>query len=293
MKPHRLFPILLVLLLALSLAPRAGATMVVFDPTNWVENFLKEIEEVDQTSIQKAISSTASTISSVNQTINQYTQYIYNLKNLIQQAVGTVTQQEQLVSQLYGQITSIPYSFETAFNSILNIPNQFQSIINGNGSWTIPAALGGSNWAASNDPLIRYLGGAISQLQQLTGLANQAGYSLSQPASFTAYHSAAFASNLNQALAAQALKQQQQGAQQTLSTLTNQAKAATTQQAGQGVQNQTAIQSVAAQNQANNLAAAQHIATGQTNANEIQRYNTNITGAQTGGGSAFYNTFNP
>lgn len=291
MKPHKLCSLLLILLFTLALVPKANATTVVFDPLNWIENCLKEIEEADQTGIQNAINATSTQIANINSTINQYTQWLYNLRNLIQQSVGTVTQQQALLAQLTSQIASIPNSFQTAFQSILNIPNQFQGTING-GVWAVNPSLGGSNWASSNDPITRYLGGAVSQLQQLTGLINQTGYTINQTAAFTAYNGAAFASNLSQGLGAQALKQQP-NAQQTLTNLTTQAKSANTQQAGQAVQNQTGIQAIAAQNQSNQLTSAQQIATGQNNANEIQRYNTNITGSQTAGGSSFYNTFNP
>ena len=272
--------------------PKAQAYDLVYDPLNWVENLLKQIQQTTQTSLQNGISATASTISSINNTINQVTQYISNLKNLIQQAVGTVTSKVQLLEQLYGELANLPASFQAAYQNILNIPNQFQSMINGSGGWTIDAQYGGSNWANSTDPITRYLGGAISALQSLTGLINQAGYGTGNLGQFNSYSSPAFAANLSQALGAQTLKTQPSAAQ-TITILQTQAKNATTQQNGQAVENRAKIESVAAQTQSNQLTAARQLATGQARTNDLQRYNTNISGAETAAGARFYNTFQP
>jgi hypothetical protein len=279
-------------LLLFATAPKAEAYDLVYDPLNWAENLLKQIQEVAQTSLQNGISATASTISSINSTISQLTQYISQLKTLVQQAVGTVTDKMQLLQQLYGQVMSIPASFQTAYQNILNIPNQFQNSINGQSGWGVSAQFGGANWANANDPITRYLGGAVSALQSLTGLINQAGYGIGQPAQFPTYNSPAFAANLSQALGAQTLKAQPD-AQKTITILQNGANNANTQQAGGAVDNQTRIQALAAQAQANQLAAAKHIAQGQARTNELERYNTNITGAETAAGAEYYNTFEP
>ena len=263
------------------LPSKARATYIVFDPTNWAENVLKELQETEQTGIQNAISATVSTISGLNSTISQYTQYIYNLKNQIQQATGTVTGAEQLLGQLYSQIVSIPNSFQSAFTSILSLPQQFQ-----NG-----AASSWKNWYSSNDPITRYLGGALSELQTLLGLINGASPG-TIPGNWTTFNSPAYAANLSQVLGAHALKTEP-SALLTINTLQNQAKNAKTLQAGKAVENQTKIQQTAAQNQINQLTAARQLELGQDRTNEIKRYNTNLAGVEASGGAAFYNTFSP
>ena len=289
---HASLAILVYAFLSFLATPKAQAYDLVYDPLNWAENLLKQIEETAQTSLQNGISATAGTISSINSTINQVTQYISKLENLVQQAVGTVTSKVQLLEKLYGEIANLPASFQAAYQDILNIPSQFQSMINGSGGWTINAQYGGSNWANSTDPITRYLGGAVSALQNLTGLINQAGYGARNPGQFNSYSSPAFAANLSQALGAQSLKSQP-SAQQIIIGLQTQAKNATTQQAGQAVENQTKIQAVAAQTQSNQLAASRQLATGQARTTDLQRYNTSITGAETAAGARFYNTFEP
>jgi phage-related protein len=180
-------------------APKAQAYDLVYDPINWIQNLLKEIEETYQTSIQNGISATASTISSINSTISQVTQFIYKIESLVQQAVGTVTSKTQLLEQLYGEVTNLPASFQAAYQNILNIPNQFQSVINGSGNWGVAAEFGGNTWGTSNDPITRYLGSAVAALENLTGLINQAGYQASAIGRFPAYNGPAFAANFRQA----------------------------------------------------------------------------------------------
>ena len=289
---QKLFVILFYAFLFLAASPKAEAYDLVYDPINWAQSLLKEIQETYQTTIQNAISGTATTISTINSTINEVTQYIYKIQSLVQQAVGTVTSKVQLLEQLYGEVTNLPASFQVAFQSILNIPNSFQAVINGTGSWGVSAQFGGNTWSTSNDPITRYLGGAVAALQGLTGLINQAGYGAASIGNFSTYNGPAFASNLSQALGAQALKTQD-SAHQTIIALQQQAKNASTQQAGQAVENQAKIQAVAVQTRANQLAAAQQIATGQRRTNEIQRYNTNVSGAEESAGNKFYNTFVP
>jgi hypothetical protein len=272
--------------------PKAQAYDLVYDPINWIQNLLKEIEETYQTSIQNGISATASTISSTDSTISQVTQFIYKIESLVQEAVGTVTSKAQLLAQLYGEVTNLPASFQAAYQNILNIPNQFQSVLNGSGNWGVSAQFGGNTWASSNDPITRYLGSAVAALENLTGLINQAGYDASAIGRFPAYNGPAFAANLSQALGAQTLKTQD-SAQKTITALQQQAKNASTQQGGQAVENQAKIQAVAVQTRANQLAAAHQLAAGQRRTSEIQRYNTNVSGAETSAGAKFYNTFNP
>jgi phage-related protein len=288
----KLFIVLAFAFLFLAFAPKAEAYDLVYDPINWVQNLLKEIEETYQTTIQNTISGTATTISTINSTINQVTQYIYQIESLVQQAVGTVTSKIQLLEQLYGEVMSLPASFQNAYQSILNIPNQFQAAISGAGSWGVSAQFGGNSWGISNDPITRYLGGAVAALQSLTGLINQAGYDASAIGRFPAYNGPAFAANLSQALGAQALKTQN-SASKTIINLQQQGKNASTQQAKQAVDNQTRIEAVAVQTRANQLSASEQLADGQRRTNEIKRYNTTVNGAETAAGNSFYNTFAP
>jgi len=291
-KLRNILAILFCALLLFATSENADAYDLVYDPLNWAENLLKQIEETMQTSLQNGISATASTISTINSTISQVTQYIYKLENLVQQAVGTVTDKVRLLEQLYGEIASIPASFQAAYQNILNIPNQFQAAINGQASWEVSAQFGGPNWANATDPITRYLGGALSALQDLVGLINQAGYSAENVGHFASYNSPAFAANLSQGLGAQTLKSQD-SARRTITVLQTQAKNANTQQAGQAVDNQTKIQALAVQAQSNQLIASRQLTLGQSRTNELERYNTNVTGAETAAGQEFYNTFQP
>ena len=269
---------ILFVLLSLSCFPaRSNAYDVVYDPLNWAENLLQYVQQADQTGIQSAISATESTISQITSVISQYTKYISQLENVIQQATGTIAQKVAFVEGLYSQIMSIPTSFENAFQSILNIPN---SIMNGMGG----------NWGSypnSTDPIERYLSSAVASLQQLVSSITNIGN-----ANGTAYNPSQYAANLNQALAAQVLKNSKD-TNHTLTTLQTQAKGATTLQTGQGVSNAVTIQDLAARNQQNSLQAAGNIYEVQ-NRNALDQYkNTVIAGKEEEGMTNLYGDFNP
>jgi phage-related protein len=295
-KYHRtLLPIAVCIFIFIFPTPKATAFDLVYDPINWAENLIKQIQQTVQTSTQGAISATASTISSINSVISQVTQYISKLENMIQQAVGTVTSKIQLIQQLYGEIASIPNSFENAYASILNIPSSIMAQgFNSSYSSTI------SNWQNSNDPITRYLGGALSGLQSLAGLLNGIGFSVqgvvngadAQIGRLPTYNAPAYSANLTQGLGAATLISQP-SSQKVIATLQAANKSATTQQQGQAADNQARIQALAAQARINQMAAARQLAEGQTRTNEIQRYNTNVAGAEDAAADQFYNTFQP
>ena len=258
--------------------PNAKATDVVYDPTNFTENLLQYIQHLDQTYLQNAISSTETTISQITSTISRYTGYISQLENLLQQATGTVTSRVAFIGSLYNQIESIPTSFQHAFQNILNLPNQLSGAFT-NGNW--------GAYANSTNPIQRYLGNAVSSLQNLLS-------SLSHPGSYTAmpYSPSRYAANLSQALAAQTLANANNTAT-TLSTLQTTAKTATTLQSGQAVANAVGIQDLAARNQQVQLQAAGNIYQVQ-NQNVLNQYQNTITaGKQVTGMGSQYNSFTP
>ena len=275
----RLLPVLFFLFLTW-FPSKSEAYDVVYDPVNWVENLLQYIQHLDQTSIQSTISATESTISQITSVISQYTQYISHLENLVQQATGTIADKVAFVEGLYSEITSIPTSFENAFQGILNIPNNFMNSLNG-----MTSAWG--TYSNSTDPIDRYLGSAVASLQQLVSSLNNFGKWNSIP-----YNPSQYAANLNQALAAQALKNSKD-TNQTLTTLQAKAKSATTLQTGQSVGNTISIQDLAARNQQTSLQAAGNIYEVQ-NQDALDKYNnTVIAGKEEIGMSNLYGGFNP
>jgi len=181
---------------------------------------------------------------------------------------------------LYSEIMSIPTSFENAFQDILRIPNNFMNSLNG-----MTSAWG--TYSNSTDPIDRYLASAVASLQQLVSSLNNA-----RNWNGTPYNPSQYAANLNQALAAQALKNSKD-TNQTLTTLQAKAKAATTLQTGQGVGNTISIQDLAARNQQTSLQAAGNIYEVQ-NQDALDKYNnTVITGKEEIGMSNLYGGFNP
>ena len=284
---RRLF--ILFALLSLSCFPaKSNAYDVVYDPLNWAENLLQYIQQADQTGIQSAISATESTISQITNVISQYTKYISQLENLVQQATGTIAQKVAFVEGLYSQIMSIPTSFQNAFQSILNIPNNIMNSLSGKGG----------NWGSypnSTNPIDRYLSSAVASLQQLLGgmtnTGNTNGSYIGNP-NGTPYNPSQYAANLNQALAAQVLKNSND-TNQIIGALQAMAKGATTLQTGQGVSNAAAIQDLAARNEQTNLQAAGNIYEVQ-NRNALDQYkNTVIAGKEEEGMSNLYGDFNP
>lgn len=275
----KILGLILSTVLLLAPPPTAKATMVVYDPTNFAENLLQYIEHIDQTAIQNTISATETTISQITNTISQYTQYIYNLENLVQQATGTVTGRVAFIQNLFSQIESIPTSFQNAFQSILDLPNQLSGAFK-NGNW--------GAYANSTNPIQRYLGNAMASLQNLLSALSHPGGAYNG----FVYSPSRYAANLSQALGAQTLANAQ-NTTTTLSTLQNNAKSATTLQAGQSVSNAVAIQDLAARNQQVQLQAASNLYQTQ-NQNVLNQYQNTITaGKQQTGMANQYNQFNP
>jgi hypothetical protein len=284
--PHRITSfrrafLLLLTLISLSAFPaKSEAYDLVYDPVNWIENLLQYIQHLDQTSVQTAISATESTISEITSVISQYTKYISQVENLVQQATGTVTGGISYVEGLYSEIMSIPTSFENAFNSILNIPNSFMNSLSG-------ATSGWGTMYNSTDPITRYLGSAVASLQNLTSAINNVAGWQGAP-----YNPSRYAANLNQAFAAQVLKNAPD-TNKTLTTLQNQAKNAPTLLTGQGAGNAIILQDLAARNQQTTLQAARNIDQVQ-NQNALDQYkNTIIAGKETVGMGNTYGDFNP
>ena len=146
---------------------------------------------------------------------------------------------------------------------------------------------GSGTYSNSTDPIDRYLASAVASLQQLVSALNNADNSNGTP-----YNPSQYAANLNQAFAAQALKNSND-TNQTLTTLQQKAKAATTLQTGQGVGNTISIQDLAVRNQQTSLQAAGNIYEVQ-NQDALDKYNnTVLAGKEEVGLSNLYGGFNP
>lgn len=276
-------PLLFLLLVSVflsALPTKTQATDLVYDPVNWGENVLQYIQHLNQTSIQSTISATETTISQITSVISQYTKYIFQLENLLQQATGTVANKAAFIQGLYSELSSIPTSFENAFQGILNMPNNFMNSLNGPSS-------GWGTYSNSTNPIDRYLGSALASIQRLLGGLNNIGNVNSIP-----YNSSQYAANLNQALAAQVLKNSND-TNQTITALQTRAKAATTLQSGQSVNTSTGILDLAARNQHNTIEAAGNIYEVQ-NQDALDKYNnTIIAGKEEAGMANLYDGFNP
>lgn len=260
---------------------RSNAYDLVYDPINWAENLLQYIQVHAQTGIQSAISATETTISQITNVISQYTKYISQLENLVQQATGTVTGKIAYMEGLYSEIMSIPTSFENAFQSILNLPQTFENTFNGMTSGSM------FTLAHSNDPIDRYLGSAVLSLQQLNSWISNSGRNNGM-----AYNAPSYSANLNQAMAAQVLKNAPDTTK-TIATLQAQAKNAKDLQTGQAVQGAVSVQDVAARGQQNSLQAAGAIDQIQ-NQHALDQYkNTIIAGKEEEGAANLYGDFNP
>lgn len=198
-------------------APSSKAQEIVYDPLNYVNTLVSQIEALTQTAQQ------------YEQLITQYASL--DLEKIYSEAIGSITGRSNYQNKLTSALQAIPNRTNGAFGGILGF--------DGEQRWGKTNPIGDS----MGTMLDNMLGRGQRQAEQVnTGLSNGM------------FDSNKAASSLSQMTATQSLLTEKDKAA-TLKELSEQALKAEDQQTGQAVQTQAMIEGIAAQNETNTIMA--------------------------------------